>query len=228
MKKEFAMTTNVKRFSLAMQSILSAPEGVDRMALIYGDPGLGKTETALWWVNTQGSDAAFVRTKKLMTGRWMLEELVGELGEAPAWRTSDLFRQAVDALLGTNRVIIMDEVDYLTHDARIIETLRDIHDMTGTPVVFLGMDQADKKLKRYRHLWRRFSQVIKFDHLTEGDISAVLKQICEIAVADDVVGYIAGQNRVTVAQLYRWAQSIEATARAKGLSRVSAADLRRA
>lgn len=194
MKKEFALTTNAKRFEAAMNALIASPPGIDRMALAYGDPGLGKSEAALRFVNVHGAGAAFIRTKKLMSGRWLLEELVAELGEAPAYRTADLFRQAVDILIGSDRLVIFDEADYLTHDAKIIETLRDLHDVTGAPMCLVGMDQADKKLKRYRHLWRRFSQIVKFEGLTVKDVSAVLGQICEAPVSDDLPGHLIKQT----------------------------------
>ena len=225
MKKQFALTANVKRFSQAVNNILSAPPGIDRMALVYGDPGLGKTETALWWVNHYGQGAAFVRTKKLMSGRWLLEEIVSELGEQPAYRTSDLFRQAVDALAGTDRVVILDEIDYLAHDPRCIETVRDIHDTTNSPFVFLGMGAADKKLKRYRHLWRRFSQVVRFEPLDKEDVTAVISQICEVPVDNSAIDAICATNNLTVAMLYRWSQRFESLAKSRQLELITADDL---
>jgi chromosomal replication initiation ATPase DnaA len=221
MKKLFAITKNVKRFYAAVKEITSSPAGIDRMCLSFGDPGLGKSEAAIRWVNDVGGNAVYIRTKKLMTGRWLLEEIVSELGISPAFKTSELFNQAVEALRGTDRVVILDEVDYLTHDARVIETVRDIHDTTGSPFVFIGMDQADKKLKRFRHLWRRFSQVIHFEPLDKEDITIVLNQICEIELDDSIPDYISNSGDLTVASLYRWAQRIEYIAKRNNLSRVS-------
>jgi DNA polymerase III delta prime subunit len=225
MKKSFAITNNVKRFMILVNDILEAPVGIERMALVYGDPGLGKTETAIWWANTYSKDAVFVRTKKLMSGRWLLEELVAELGESPAWRTSDLFRQAVEALAGTKRIVFLDEIDYLTHDARVIETIRDIHDTTHSPFIFIGMHEADKKLKRYRHLYRRFSQIMRFDPLTKEDVVSVVKQICEVQVDEDAIDTICSFGNTTVAVLYRWAERFERIARVRGLDRISSGDL---
>ncbi len=227
MRKDFVETRNVKKFVTAVQGIIDAPEGVDRMALVYGDPGLGKTEAALWWVNHYGQGAAFVRTKKLMSGRWLLEELVSELGEAPAYRTSDLFRQCVELLIGTDRVVILDEVDYLTHDSRIIETIRDIHDTTNSPFVYLGMDKAEKKLKGYRHLWRRFSQVARFEVLDLDDVRQVLAAILEVQITNEVAQavYEACEHKPTTAVLYRWGAHIERVARARRLELVDAPDL---
>jgi len=226
MRKEFAITKNVKRFVNALAAVLSSPAGIDRMALVFGDPGLGKTETAIWWVNHYGNNAAYIRTKKLMSGRWLLEEIVTELGESPTWRTSDLFRQAVEALTGTDRVVILDEVDYLARDARVIETIRDIHDTTGSPFIFIGMDQADKKLKRFRHLWRRFSQVVRFEPLDRDDVAMVLGQVCEIGLDDSVFDVICGNGELTVAMLYRWAQRLEQIAKRSDAEMLTADDIR--
>ena len=227
MKKEFALTRNAKHFTAAAHQIIQAPPGIDRMMLVFGDPGLGKTESALWWTNRHGQGAVYIRTKKLMNGRWLLGEIIAELGESPAYRTEDRFRQCQDILMDTDRVVILDEVDYLTKDARVIETVRDLHDICGNPWIFIGMDQADKKLKRYRHLWRRFSQVVKFSALDRADVAAVLAQICEIPADPTVADYVCKRhgNNVMVSDLYRWAQLIEQTGRKQNIRPVTPAAL---
>jgi len=222
MKKVFAKTSNVTNFVSAMNRLVNRQDGIPGMALIFGEPGLGKTRTTLWWAAQ--NDGVFIRTKKLMTGRWLLEEIVAELGEAPLRRTSDLFRQAVDQLLDRPRTLFVDEADYLAHDARVIETLRDLHDTTGTPLVLIGMDAADKKLMRYKHLYDRFSEVVKFNTLVLSDIKAIADQMCEVKLSEDAVQYIhsqANRFRRVVVQLYK----SESIARANSLKEVTAAHL---
>lgn len=222
MKRVFAKTQNVERFIAAMTRLHSRQEGIPGMALVFGEPGLGKTKTALWWIAQ--NDGIFIRTKKLMTGRWLLEETVAELGEAPMRRTSDLYRQAVEQLLEKPRTIFVDEADYLAHDARVLETLRDIHDTTGTPIVLIGMDQADKKLARYKHLFDRFSEIVKFNPLTEVDIRMIADQLCEVRLSDCAVQYIAGQaNRFR--RVIVWLYKAEAVAKTNSLKEVLAQHL---
>jgi DNA transposition AAA+ family ATPase len=222
MKKVFAKTSNVTNFVSAMNRLVNRQDGIPGMALTFGEPGLGKTRTTLWWC--AANDGVFIRTKKLMTGRWLLEEVVAELGEAPANRTATLFRQAVDQLLERPRVLFFDEADYLAHDARVIETLRDIHDTTNTPVVFVGMDQADKKLARFKHLYDRFSEIVKFQPLSLSDVKAIAEQMCDVKLSDDAISYThshANRFRRVVVQLYK----AEAMARANSLKEVTAAHL---
>lgn len=222
MKRVFARTTNVDRFITAMTRLHQRQEGIPGMALVFGEPGLGKTKTALWWIAQ--NNGVFIRTKKLMTGRWLLEEIVAELGEQPARRVSELFRQAQEQLFDNPRTLFIDEADYLTHDVRVLETLRDLHDVTGVPVVFIGMDYADKKLARYKHLFDRFSEVIKFNPLGEVDIRMVADQLCEVKLSDCAVQYIAQQaNRFR--RVIVWLYRAEAVAKANSLKEISAKHL---
>lgn len=222
MRKLFARTSNVTALVNAMARLSGSQEGIPRMGLIYGEPGLGKTRTSLWW--TLANDGVFVRTKKLMTGRWLLEEIVAELGEAPMNRTSDLFRQCVTQLLDKPRTLLIDEVDYLAYDARVLETLRDIHDTTNTPVVFIGMSGAEKKLQRYKHLYDRFSEIVPFKPLTEADITSVAEQLCEVKLTKDAISFIHGaSNRFR--QVVVWLYKAEALARTNNKAEITGQDL---
>lgn len=218
MKRVFARTSNVNNFVSAMSRLLKREDGIPGMALVFGEPGLGKTRTALWWCAQ--NDGVFVRTKKLMTGSWLLEEIVHELGEAAMRRTRDMFRQCIDLLLEKPRTIFIDEVDYLTHDARVIETLRDIHDTTGTPIVLIGMGQADKKLMRFKHLYDRFSEVVKFSDLSMDDVRAIAEQMSDVKLSEDAISYIhASANRFR--RVIVWLYKAEAIAKTNSLKEIT-------
>ncbi|MBF0516355.1 MAG: ATP-binding protein [Nitrospirae bacterium] len=204
MRKIFAKTKNVMDFTSAMSRLQSRQIGIPGMALVYGEPGLGKTETILWWIGQ--NDGVFIRTKKLMTGRWLLEEIVAELGQSPANRISDLYRQCKSMLFDKPRTIFVDEVDYLAHDSRIIETLRDIHDDTDIPLIFIGMGQALKKMEKYKHLKDRFSMVMEFQPLSKDDVTGIIEQMCEVKVAPEAASFIhkdANRFRGLIVWIYR-------------------------
>ena len=229
MKKRFAETDNVRRFLAAVNRAVASPPGIDKFMLVYGEVGLGKTETNLWWKNCHSPRSAFVRIKKAMSVRWLLEEVVVELGLTPERRTSDLFHQAVGELMGSDRVLIFDEVDYVADKRTLVETIRDLGDMSGTPMILIGMPWAEIKLKKFPALWRRVSQVVQFASLGVADIRDVLDQICEVQVADCAVEAIAKSGKlVSAAGLYRWAQACEAMARKHDVAQVRAEHLARA
>lgn len=222
MKRVFVKTSNVKNFISSVTRLQNRQEDIPGMMLLYSDPGLGKTRTSLWWVAQ--NDGILIRTKKLMSGRWMLEEIVAELGEAPMRRVSDLFRQCVDMLLEKPRMVFVDEVDYLCYDARVIETLRDIHDVTGAPVVLIGMGMADKKLMRYKHLYDRFSEIVKFTDLTEADVKIIADEMCEVKIKEDAVKYIHSQTN-KFRRIIVWLYKAEHIARANNLKEITAENL---
>lgn len=227
MRKKYIETKNTKRALTAILKLIIQKVGIERLLLLFGAPRMGKTEFLIWMINhiSQFTDAVYVRCVKIMTARWLLEELVGGLGVDPAWRAKDLFDQARDALIGTDRLVIFDEIDYLTHDSKVIETIRDLNDLTNAPFVFVGMANADRKLKRYPHLWGRFSQIVHFEPPDREDATSILTQVCEVKIDESVIDTICETQNLNLSLIYRWAQKIEGVARSRGLDVVSADDL---
>ena len=76
---KFVKTKNVKKFVTTINNLINRAKGVPGMGLIYGEPGLGKTQAALWWVANNQDKAIYVSAKQSMSIRWLLEEMVKEL-----------------------------------------------------------------------------------------------------------------------------------------------------
>ena len=125
-----------------------------------------------------------------MTGRWLLEEMVKELDKIPRFLTSDNFNIVVKKLKQSPQVIFIDEIDYLMNNYKTIETLRDIHDETGSPIIFIGMGLAHRKLERYKHLYDRFSEILKFETFGINDLSRIINQLSEVRFTPDATEYI--------------------------------------
>ena len=188
MKKIFVKTTNVKNFIGLVENLINKPKNIPKMGLVYGEPGLGKSQTALWLACKY--DGIFLRASNLMTGRWLLEEMVKELDEIPRYLTSDNFNLVVKKLKQNPQIIFIDEIDYLMNNYKTIETLRDIHDETDCPIIFIGMGLAHRKLERYKHLYDRFSETLKFEIFGVNDFSPIIRQLSEIKFTPDSIEYI--------------------------------------
>lgn len=188
MNRIFVKTTNVKNFIGLVENLINKPKNIPKMGLIYGEPGLGKSQTALWLACKY--DAIYLRATNLMTGRWLLEEIAKEMDEIPRYLTSDNFNLIVQKLKQKPQLIIVDEIDYLMNNLKTIEILRDIHDETNCPIIFVGMGLAHKKLERYKHLFDRFSEVVKFETFGVNDISQIINQLAEIKFTTDSIEYI--------------------------------------
>ena len=188
MKKIFVKTNNVKNFIGLVENLQNKPKNIPKMGLVYGEPGLGKSQTALWLACKY--DGIYLRASNLMTGRWLLEEMVKELDEIPRFLTSDNFNIVVKKLKQNPQVIFIDEIDYLMNNYKTIETLRDIHDETGCPIIFIGMGLAHRKLERYKHLYDRFSEILKFETFGVDDLSQIIGKLSEITFTPDAIEYI--------------------------------------
>ena len=188
MNKIFVKTQNVKNFIGLVENMINKPKNIPKMGLVYGEPGLGKSQTALWLACKY--DGIYLRASNLMTGRWLLEEMVKELDEIPRFLTSDNFNIVVKKLKQNPQVIFIDEIDYLMNNYKTIETLRDIHDETGCPIIFIGMGLAHRKLERYKHLYDRFSEILKFETFGVDDLSQIIGKLSEITFTPDAIEYI--------------------------------------
>ena len=188
MNKVFVKTQNVKNFIGLVENLINKPKNIPKMGLVYGEPGLGKSQTALWLACKY--DGIYLRASNLMTGRWLLEEMVKELDEIPRFLSSDNFNLVVKKLKQSPQIIFIDEIDYLMNNCKSIETLRDIHDETGCSIIFIGMGLVHRKLERYTHLYDRFSEVLKFETFGVNDLSQIINQLSEIPFTPDAIEYI--------------------------------------
>ena len=188
MKKIFIKTRNVRNFIGLVEALKSKPKNIPKMGLIYGEPGLGKSQTALWLACKY--DGIYIRASNLMTSRWLVEEIVREMDELPRYLTSDNFNVVISKLIQKPKIIFVDEIDYLMNNYKSVETLRDIHDKTDCPIIFVGMGLALRKLEKYKHLYDRFSEIVKFETFEIEDLSQIFSQLSEIPFTPNSIEYI--------------------------------------
>lgn len=188
MKKTFIKTKNVKRFVALMDELQKLPPNIPKLALVYGDHGLGKSQAIQWWADK--NDSVYVRATQGMTSRWLLSEIAEELGEEPYWHTQETFELIEKYLRQHPRVIIVDEIDYLI-EKHTVETLRDLHDRTACPIVLVGMGAADKKLARYPHLVDRLYKTLRFEQFNAEDIREIIENLTELNFTDNGINCLA-------------------------------------
>lgn len=226
MNPVFVKTKNVKNFVSTLGNLQNRAKGVPGMALVYGEPGLGKTQAALWWVANNQEDAIYVSATQSMTTKWLLDEIIKELGDSPFYRISEIFEQIVRELIKRQKLIIVDEIDYLAHEKSTIEMLRDIHDRTHTPIVLIGMAYADKKLKRYRHLYDRLSEILQFQKFPIEDTKNLVNQLSEIKFDDSAIEYIQNSDN-RFRQIVKIVDKAENYAKSNDLKIIQAKDVQK-
>lgn len=217
MKPKFVLTKNVKGFINLIHNLKNKPDNISKIGLVYGNAGLGKTKTALYL--SIKFDTIYIRATNKMTTKWLLEEIAKELDEIPRFYTADIFRQCVNALKTNSKIIIVDEVDYLLKDFRTIETLRDLHDETGVPIILVGMQLAKHKLKKHNHLFDRISEIYNFTEFEYSDIKQIAEEISEVDITKEAVRIIHNKAK-SFRKIVEMIDTFEKVGQANGLTQI--------
>jgi len=189
MKNVFVKTKNVKNFVSLMDNLQKLPPNIPKLALVFGEHGLGKTNAIIWWATR--NDAIYVRANNEMTQNALLKSIVEELGERSYYMMQENYRLILKHLKQNPQIIIIDEVDYLIGNKNVIEVLRDIQDNTGTPIVLVGMGLIDKKIARFKHFDDRLYMKLKFEHFNSDDITEILEQLTDLKFSGDAIAYLS-------------------------------------
>lgn len=185
----FVRTKNVKKFVGLMEDLKKLPPNIPKLALVYGDHGIGKTQTLLWWATK--NDAIYIRANNDITQNGLLKIIMEELDIKPYFSMQDNFNTILKQLRVDPKIIIVDEVDYLIGYKNAIEILRDIQDNTGSPIILSGMAFVDKKISRLKHFEDRLFKKLRFEHYNEEDLRDILNQITDLEFSDDAITYLA-------------------------------------
>lgn len=221
MRYKVAITKSVAAMQVAYEELASRSAGIPGMCLVHGFTGAGKTTAVGWMVNrTRG---VYVRAMRTWTPNTMLSRLMAELGAAPLSRNAAMVDHIVSELTASQRPLFVDEADYLLKDGAMIETLRDIHDLSGVPVVMVGMEGIERRIKVRPQLARRISHWVEFLRSDLDDARTVTQTVCEVALDDELLEHLhraaAGSVGLMVVGLAR----IEQLAKANGWASITAA-----
>ena len=217
MRKIFVKTKNVKNFSGIINNLIDKSSATPKMGLIYGCTGLGKSHTAIWWATR--NNALYIRAQNKMNTKWLLKEILYEIGEDTKGNISTLSNRCKMRLKLKPQVLIVDEIDYLLECGNTIEALRDIHDNVGIPVVLIGMQNSKNKLGKYQHLYDRLSEITEFKPFSKEDVEIIVDELSEIKITDEAKQIIF-ENTNRFRQLIKIISSLENLAKTNGLNKI--------
>ncbi|MCM0757372.1 AAA family ATPase [Sporomusa sphaeroides DSM 2875] len=104
--------------------------------VVYGPPGIGKTCTLRRYANENPSTLLITASPNIANGIEIMEEILEALGKKAEGGKRLKQKTVINALLRSNRMIIIDEAHFLTFKG--LETLRTIFDATRCPLVLCG------------------------------------------------------------------------------------------
>ena len=221
MRHEMAMTKNVKRFLAAIRDLVDRTMGQEGMALLWGLPGEGKSTTVAFATNTL--DGIFLRANACWTMTSMLSDLLIELGRPGGYRRAPMVNAAVQALMERPRPIFVDEADYLFRQVEMLDVLRDIYDLTGAPVVLIGMEDMARKVQIRGKFARRITQWVEFSGIDTADARTLADTVCEIPVEDDLLGHIHQAARANIGRMTTALARVETFGRVNHMDHVTLA-----
>lgn len=204
MHTKFVKTQNVINLIGALGELERRSPVVPGLFLLHGHQGYGKTMGAQWYAVQSG--AVYVRAQAAWTVNWMLQELCGRLGLAPEGITRNNFRLVREELYKRPRLVFMDEADYLIRERRMLDTVRDLYDLSGAAIVLVGMAGARDAIGRKSpQFWSRVSQEVEFTPLTPADVKGIADELTgmnlEAVHAAQIQRQTGGNFRQTVVLL---------------------------
>lgn len=206
MRAKFVETSNVKRFLGALSALEARGAEEACLMVVDGAPGLGKTTTLKHWVAQTGS--VYLRAKKEWTPSWFINELLESLRVHPPHAFQRKYAKALEELgqRQSNAAmerrqfgLVIDEADHVSSRSAILETIRDLSDMIEMPTILVGMGRVNDHLSRFPQVASRVSQKVRFEKADLADITALIRERCEVPVAKDLVEFVLkvsqGYNR---------------------------------
>ncbi|PSU49451.1 DNA transposition protein [Photobacterium frigidiphilum] len=225
MKHKIIPVKNVARLASAYQALEDRPFNTPGMGLVWGDSGLGKTTATTWLINR--CNGVYVRALALWNASAMIRAIAEELDLDTKGTRAALEMRVIEKLAETQRPLFVDEADHIVGNEQMMETLRDIHDLSTVPVLMIGMGQMRKKIARYAQLENRIMHWIEFAPCDHDDAVTMAKGMCEVEIQDDLLNELIAATRGEIRRLVVGLAQIEQEAKIQGLSMIGKSQFKR-
>jgi DNA transposition AAA+ family ATPase len=166
-------------------------------------------------------DGIFLRANTCWTVTSMLAALMVELGQPMSRRRAPMMQDAVKVLTEHPRPIFIDESDYLFGRADMLDAMRDIYDVTGSPVILIGMEEFARKVQSKGKFARRITQWVEFCGICAEDARTLADSLCEVKVSDDLLIHVHKAARKNIGRMVTGLARIEQFARINALETVT-------
>ncbi|WP_164561560.1 AAA family ATPase [Nitratidesulfovibrio vulgaris] len=227
MKKGILIETdNVTRLRAAVKQAEDTERGRPGMVAVWGEAGAGKTIAAHSLYAQRGG--VFLRAMEGMSQHAFLQELCWEVKGTRPHGSHRCRADILRALEEDPATVYVDEADRL--DLRRLEDLRDIHDITGCPVVLIGEQHLPGKLAERTRIDDRIPEEyrVPFSGITPRDVSLFALEAAEIVLTPGAAGLIHKQAKGNFRRIHNLMLSVESAARAHDTTEVDEALVRAA
>lgn len=216
-RDRFITTENVKRFNKAMTVLCDTEKGEAGMCVVEGPSGRGKTLAATEY--HARTNSVFLRVLEGWSQFEFLQELTWELtGMRPGSRGK--CRQVLrEKLSDSPQPIIVDEADRLA--LQRIEDLRDIHDLTGCPVIMIGEEGFYNRTAGKKRVQSRITQMVRFDPVQADDVVLYARKAAGITLAPEAGDWLTTKVKGCFRDVYSYMLVMEEFCKAQGTNQIS-------
>lgn len=195
MRKQMAILKTVLALQTAYNDLINRDPGVPGMMLVTGDSGTGKT-TAIEWLCDKRNG---VRVRALSCDKpvTLLIRIMGEIGQEPLrWMGTTVMVQTIAQHLAKKKqALFIDECDNLFSNPKLLESLRDIHDIADVSVILIGHSGLETRMKNKQQLYRRISQWVNFLPADAEDASVLARTLCDVDISEDLLAHVQEETR---------------------------------
>ena len=216
MRETIIETGAMSRFDAAVDEVTSAGRGLSGFVLAYGQAGRGKSVAADRYHYQRGG--AYVRVWQGWSQTSFLQRLLfevrGKNTDMPRHtgnRCKELIVQALDV---EPRPLFIDEADRLKIDR--IEDLRDIHEMTGVPVILIAEEGIFGLLSERRRIWSRVVHEIEFGPVSAAEVALYAMQAAGLDMCLELAGEAAHRTEGDFRLVRNLCVLLEKAAKAQG------------
>ncbi len=221
MKQAIAHTKNLTHLMETAEALSRRGKDLPGIGMIWGPSGAGKTTGAVWLRDR--SDAICVRAMRLWRPAAMLAAICKELDVLPSPRCAPMLDQVIERLRQSQRPVIIDEADYLIQSPALLDTLRDIHDVSSAPIIVIGMGTFRQRVQGKEQFSGRIAQIVEFRPADLDDVRATAEACCEVALDDALLERITRETQGSMRRVKTALSVVEQWADRRGETLVTAA-----
>jgi len=171
---EFVRTSVVRDLERAARTA----EYGEQMRVVIGASGIGKT-TAVQYLAKTVPGVIVVEAYQGMTKKAFMQVIAKQCGAIPSGGFTELFHAVVEALRGSERLIIIDEAEHLPVQA--LDAARRIHDFTRCGVLMVGLprfyDLLMNRQRDYGYIYNRTGLPVRLKKLNEDDVKLLVDTV---------------------------------------------------
>jgi len=216
MRKILLETQRVVAFRQAIKVVEDTVKGHPGIMVVWGYSGRGKSSCVEKYATE--TNAVYLYIENQLTPTALLKQLCRELNGMEPHQKAMAKRIIVEELEDTPRTLLIDEADKLCING--IEHLRDIHDMTGIPLVLIGEPKIYGTLHSRKRLWSRVTKTVEFGPVTIEDIVLLGMKACDLKVKPDAANELLRRCKGDFRPLYHDLRDIEIRAKANAIKEI--------